>query len=818
MIATLTFSSSITQNNIHSKLVFILTPWHCYTIEMPKSSSLFSKLQVRLRRLPRLDGPDSTDDDQEQEEEELTNKLGGDHIVDSAPKGSALGSKPVRHPPRAVRFCEDLVMPPSPLAIGTGEMSQCSPFPQKSPLQSQQQQQLSSPDHSSFHNEPAALQPKNGWSDSMTAANGISENLQPPRPARTNRANLLLQQLRTSNELQAEDDAAASGRVDMRTAKARIGEAPSSMPVVVFLEHQGETKRSLIPPNLRSLSQLKSLFFRSFPSLNAAHMQTSLVKVYIQKMDSPHGLFYELEDVRDLEDQCVLRLFGPSSSHQNIASQASPVSSPPLLQPTMMMMNLARHQQQRQQQPLECLSEPETLEWKGIGQKGTSGRELAQLRPASVLGNRNGCELMRQQQHRNSNSNKNTNRMDAIYWGGNSSDSSCYSTGAHYPKSGSSTPQIMEQDQTRRKVDNLERQLASLCSLVHSALFPASHETQKELAQLNAEILDKTTIGSANSAINSQNASNPLQNGYMADSTSSTIAKQLNWQRVAPGHQREEAQKFDRMFDHFRILRAEMADLKRGAQQLALNSDGMIQKALEKVRGTLEHRKGMMASDTSLISSFFVSSTAQQQRLVNVQSALRTFEASLENTRSAVLNSTRRLKLKDVDALTARLGEIGRETVKLKVEIPILQRQLNVEMRTTMERMANEERILREKMPLVDACLRRCKVLANMMVTMKKLAIIQDVEQQTFVAGETCRMPERRAIPIRHISLQNYTPLSLADQQPLHQIKCVDTAAAAGDHPLDAILDELNGNAGINHQNFETNEVSASFTLRFATA
>ena len=49
-----------------------------------------------------------------------------------------------------------------------------------------------------------------------------------------------------------------------------------------------------------------------------------------------------------------------------------------------------------------------------------------------------------------------------------------------------------------------------------------------------------------------------------------------------------------------------------------------------------------------------------------IKSALRTFEASLENTRSAVLNSTRRLKLDEVDELAARLGEIGRETVELK--------------------------------------------------------------------------------------------------------------------------------------------------------
>jgi hypothetical protein len=53
-------------------------------------------------------------------------------------------------------------------------------------------------------------------------------------------------------------------------------------------------------------------------------------------------------------------------------------------------------------------------------------------------------------------------------------------------------------------------------------------------------------------------------------------------------------------------------------------------------------------------------------RLANVQSSLRSFEAQLEDTRSAVLNSTRRLKLEEVDELAGRLAEIGRETVELK--------------------------------------------------------------------------------------------------------------------------------------------------------
>ena len=74
---------------------------------MPKS--LFSKLQVRLKRLPRLDGPESTDESEDQEELAANALLDG-QIVDSAPsRGSATGERRQR----AVRFSEGLQINPS---------------------------------------------------------------------------------------------------------------------------------------------------------------------------------------------------------------------------------------------------------------------------------------------------------------------------------------------------------------------------------------------------------------------------------------------------------------------------------------------------------------------------------------------------------------------------------------------------------------------------------------------------------------------------------------------------------------------------------
>jgi hypothetical protein len=102
-----------------------------------------------------------------------------------------------------------------------------------------------------------------------------------------------------------------------------------------------------------------------------------------------------------------------------------------------------------------------------------------------------------------------------------------------------------------------------------------------------------------------------------------------------------------------------------------------------------------------------------------------------------------------------------------------------------------------------------------MKVTMKKLAIIQDEQRPASSASSAGGPPQRRTIPVRHISLRNCAP-ALAQRQP-------------ESHPLDAILDELNANVrngNHNHQQMQqhqqqpmgTNEISASFTLRLAAA
>lgn len=52
--------------------------------------------------------------------------------------------------------------------------------------------------------------------------------------------------------------------------------------------------------------------------------------------------------------------------------------------------------------------------------------------------------------------------------------------------------------------------------------------------------------------------------------------------------------------------------------------------------------------------------------------------------------------------------------------------EIEKEVREKMQFVIKEENLIKEERQNIDNCLRRCKTLANMMVTMKKLAMVQD--------------------------------------------------------------------------------------------
>lgn len=107
------------------------------------------------------------------------------------------------------------------------------------------------------------------------------------------------------------------------TGFRRLNKIRSSLPIVrmtmskttdrslglVFLQFKNETKKSLLPNEITSFDTVKALFVRSFPNqLNMDYFEDkNRVRIYVH--DQTKDMFYELEDLKDVKDRSILRVY-----------------------------------------------------------------------------------------------------------------------------------------------------------------------------------------------------------------------------------------------------------------------------------------------------------------------------------------------------------------------------------------------------------------------------------------------------------------------------------------------------------------------------
>ena len=81
---------------------------------------------------------------------------------------------------------------------------------------------------------------------------------------------------------------------------------------LVFLVYRGETKRAVLPNEITSLDTVKALFVRSFgKTLTMDYMYTPRVHIYIH--DGSKDIFYQLEDLTEIRDRTILKLYEADS-------------------------------------------------------------------------------------------------------------------------------------------------------------------------------------------------------------------------------------------------------------------------------------------------------------------------------------------------------------------------------------------------------------------------------------------------------------------------------------------------------------------------
>jgi hypothetical protein len=129
-----------------------------------------------------------------------------------------------------------------------------------------------------------------------------------------------------------------------------------------------------------------------------------------------------------------------------------------------------------------------------------------------------------------------------------------------------------------------------------------------------------------------------------------------------------------------------------------------------------------------------------------VDDQLSELERQVEQLRVSVVSGTRRLRVGEVETFINTLTNVGRMAAAAKTQFPALHGHLKTVMSAEMEKVVREEKFLKDEPSRLDSALRRCKKLTNTMITMKKLAMVQD--DSRLREHETVRAaPFRRGFP-----------------------------------------------------------------------
>lgn len=485
----------------------------------------------------------------------------------------------------------------------------------------------------------------------------VRDQRQPIVVKPTGRASAVLQHLR-------EEPRVHQIREAHSPPPARV-ERPISVPSVVFLEVNDEVKRAILPPVLETIDSVKALFLRTFPQMTAKYLNLPYVKIYIQE-PSKGQLFYELDDLRDIKDRAVLKL----------REQLTGFQSP---QP----IRFTDH-------PPDYLSESEG---ELSDYRSRTPHRIGSLRPPSSLDKRTYAPPIK------STRSPIPSRFDA-YYDPYSSDASSQDV-----RSGSATP-IVDKE-ARFRMETMERQLAGLSSLVHSALVSKgmSETSQRDMQELRKQILAlHPDVRPASSVPSSTEPS--LPDTYSLNGEAQQHLLKLK-QQASDVHN-------------------QLKQVKRAVQVNVQSSRDLLREAFDQIQKQLSKQTG--AVDAAGIKADHIENLKSEHiaQITQLQKSLQSFEEDVEDVRKLVLNTNRKLRMSEVEHFTNSLTKIGRNAARLKTQFPSIQAELEKKIKSDMERVVHEEQFIKEESVQIDQCLRRCKTLANMMVTMKKLAMVQD--------------------------------------------------------------------------------------------
>ncbi|XP_022239350.1 coiled-coil domain-containing protein CG32809-like [Limulus polyphemus] len=584
---------------------------------------------------------------------------------------------------------------------------------------------------------------------------------------------------------------------------------------VVFLQYRKETKRSLLPNELTTLDTIKALFVRSFPKqLTMEYLDSPHVRIYTH--DASKNMFYELEDLRDIRDRSVLRIyeqnrnegdgfstcdqelsyfsepeFDSEYQHQHIHRAKQSLQPPAPSGPhgrvspypppsTMMTADVT------QAPSLGCYS-PAPSEWRKRTQhiSGTEPRYEPQGaysttpdHPYPTMGQSqyiSACERGYESAYDSSPERKPSSisysasprriQHQSSFGGYSASwyeDPSYYRSQVYRPRSRSVTPVIDEETRhVKKRMEFMEHQLASLTGLMQKVLTtPLSRQQSRaeethDVFKESEEHVGKSVARCTSNTIQLPNSSpehvaeKPTKSAIKARSGSKAKDERPPGGKPKPPPKptsllstpaelrRYEIPKVHdlspELCSRLRYLRRQTRDLQAEVRSLRRMAQNQAISARDNVRDTCLKIKEMLAiaqtsGDHMMIERSRITHEEDIYRedVVQVEKDLSDLESQVEELRGNVINKRCRVNMSSVENMAILLSRTSKTVADLKDRFPGLQERIKAIMSSEMEIVMNEEKFITDEPDRLERALRRCKKITGTLVTLKRLASVQE--------------------------------------------------------------------------------------------
>ncbi|CAM1326718.1 SRCIN1 (predicted) [Pycnogonum litorale] len=249
------------------------------------------------------------------------------------------------------------------------------------------------------------------------------------------------------------------------------------------------------------------------------------------------------------------------------------------------------------------------------------------------------------------------------------------------------------------------------------------------------------------------------------------------------------------IYSQLKQLRRKSKELKNEAKNLKKITQAQAVNVRETIKDTSQKIKTILSSsqiaDEKLYSDRIKVSREEElyrQDVSKLEKDLAELEGSVEELRSNVINRRIRVNMCDVEGMALILSKASKTVADLKARFPSLQDNLKVVIAAEMEVVVREEKFLKEEPERLESALRRCKKLTGTLVTLKRLASVQE-QRHSVTAGivsHTQSMPERDNPEPDAVPSKTETNTNRVTTQP-----AIDAKHKHSNHKPENVLDDL---------------------------